>query len=179
MTSQVDDETTNNVNLEIQLTDKAREVLEEVFDLKTNSSLLNNVIEFITKYLTPTKLQQYVDEIRKILDILGKELDTGIELSFEILVSIKNIIEDFYSYLESIKLDLLSKTDRLFVSKHIDLIQQTVIVLAIDKLDESDFISKESLVKILSFVKSINNLTINMKVGRFIPFLKKLICCQY
>ncbi|AAV50845.1 hypothetical protein [Acanthamoeba castellanii mimivirus] len=178
MTSQVDDETTNNVNLEIQLTDKAREVLEEVFNLKSNSSLLNNVVEFITKYLTPTKLQQYVDEIRKILDILGKELDTGIELSFEILVSIKNIIEDFYGYLESIKFDLLSKTDRLFVSKHIDLIQQTVIVLAIDKLDESDFISKESLVKILSFVKSINNLTINMKVGRFIPFLKKLICCQ-
>lgn len=178
MTSQVDDETTNNVNLEIQLTDKAREVLEQVFNLKSNSPLLNSVVEFITKYLTPTKLQQYVDEIRKILDILGKELDTGIELSFEILVSIKNIIEDFYSYLESIKFDLLSKTDRLFVSKHIDLIQQTVIVLAIDKLDESDFISKESLVKILSFVKSINNLTINMKVGRFIPFLKKLICCQ-
>lgn len=157
----------NNVSIEVELTDYAKDILQEI--LGTNqSNLLNQIINFISTYLSQAKLEQYASEIQSIVSTYGKEAETDVEQSFEILVSIKNIIEDLYNYLESIK-GSLPKVDRTFAANNIGTIQQTVVVLAIDHLKDAEFISKDALVKILSFVNSINNLSINMKVSSFFP----------
>ncbi|BCS83392.1 hypothetical protein QLL95_gp0731 [Cotonvirus japonicus] len=152
-----------------RLSNKAKEVLTELIG---NENLINEIIKFINTFINEDKLSQYTYEIKKIILSVGKGIETGVEESIEILVSIRTILKDLYSHLESLKTTKLTKTDRLFVANNIEYIRHAVIVMAIDGIDESDFISKDGLIKILKFIKSIGHLVIDMTNKKNFPF-----CC--
>ncbi|AEQ33452.1 hypothetical protein CE11_00763 [Megavirus courdo11] len=160
------------LEIDFDLSEYGKEILNEIFqEDETKRNLIQDTIKFIAKIISREKLEKYTQEIKKIIQI---EKGTGSEIieSVEILVSVKKIIEDLYTYLESIKTSILDKSGRNFIKNNIDLIQQVVIMLAIDGLDEVNLIDKETLVNILGFVKTVNNISINMKIRNFF-----LACC--
>ncbi|AGD92645.1 hypothetical protein LBA_00727 [Megavirus lba] len=155
------------LEIDFDLSEYGKEILNEIFqEDETKRNLIQDTIKFIAKIISREKLEKYTQEIKKIIQI---EKGTGSEIieSVEILVSVKKIIEDLYTYLESIKASILDKSGRNFIKNNIDLIQQVVIMLAIDGLDEVNLIDKETLVNILGFVKTVNNISINMKIRNF------------
>ncbi|AQN68516.1 hypothetical protein [Saudi moumouvirus] len=160
------------VNIDIELTDQSKEILKEIFkDEESKLSIIKDTVKFVSQIISKDKLEKYTNEIKRIIEI---EKGNGSEVieSVEILISIRKIIEDLYNYLESIKKSLLDKSSRNFIKNNIDLIQQVVIILAIQGLDEINVINKDTLIKILSFVKTVNNISINMKIRNFF-----LTCC--
>nr|URM62043.1 hypothetical protein [Mimivirus sp.] len=155
------------LEIDFDLSEYGKEILNEIFqDNEIKRNLIQDTVKFITKIISREKLEKYTQEIKKIIQI---EKGTGSEIieSVEILVSVKKIIEDLYTYLESIKASILDKSGRNFIKNNIDLIQQVVIMLAIDGLDEVNLIDKETLINILGFVKTVNNISINMKIRNF------------
>nr|AEX62537.1 hypothetical protein mv_R332 [Moumouvirus Monve] len=155
------------VNIDIELTDQSKEILKEIFkDEESKLSIIKDTVKFVSQIISKDKLEKYTNEIKRIIEI---EKGNGSEVieSVEILISIRKIIEDLYNYLESIKKSLLDKSSRNFIKNNIDLIQQVVIILAIQGLDEINVINKDTLIKILSFVKTVNNISINMKIRNF------------
>ncbi|AGF85111.1 hypothetical protein QJ854_gp671 [Moumouvirus goulette] len=162
----------STVNIEVELTDQSKEILNEIFkDEESKLSIIKNTVKFVSQVISKDKLRKYTNEIKNIIEI---EKGNGSEIieSVEILISIRKIIEDLYNYLESIKKSLLDKSSRNFIKNNIDLIQQVVIILAIQGLDEINIINRDTLVNILSFVKTVNNISINMKIKNFF-----LTCC--
>lgn len=160
------------LEIDFDLSEYGKEILNEIFQNdESKLNLIQDTIKFVTKIISREKLDKYTQEIKKIIQI---EKGTGSEIieSVEILISVKKIIEDLYTYLESIKASVLDKSGRNFIKKNIDLIQQVVIILAIDRLDETNLIDKETLINILGFVKTVNNISINMKIRNFF-----LACC--
>ncbi|AGC02142.1 hypothetical protein H012_gp312 [Acanthamoeba polyphaga moumouvirus] len=160
------------VNIDIELTNQSKEILKEIFkDDESKLSIIKDTVKFVSQIISKDKLEKYTNEIKRIIEI---EKGNGSEVieSVEILISIRKIIEDLYNYLESIKKSLLDKSSRNFIKNNIDLIQQVVIILAIQGLDEINVINKDTLIKILSFVKTVNNISINMKIRNFF-----LTCC--
>ncbi|AZL89163.1 hypothetical protein QKC54_gp0676 [Megavirus baoshan] len=160
------------LEIDFDLSEYGKEILNEIFQNdESKLNLVQDTIKFVIKTISREKLEKYTQEIKKIIQI---EKGTGSEIieSVEILISVKKIIEDLYTYLESIKASVLDKSGRNFIKKNIDLIQQVVIILAIDGLDETNLIDKETLINILGFVKTVNNISINMKIRNFF-----LACC--
>ncbi|AVL95002.1 hypothetical protein ma616 [Moumouvirus australiensis] len=160
------------LNIDVELTDQSKEILNEIFkDEESKLAIIKDTVKFVTQIISKDKLEKYTNEIKRIIEI---EKGNGSEIveSVEILISIRKIIEDLYNYLESIKKSLLDKSSRNFIKNNIDLIQQVVIILAIQGLDETNIINKDTLVNILSFVKTVNNISINMKIRNFF-----LTCC--
>ncbi|QGR54135.1 hypothetical protein [Moumouvirus maliensis] len=160
------------LNIDVELTDQSKEILNEIFkDEESKLAIIKDTVKFVTQIISKDKLEKYTNEIKRIIEI---EKGNGSEIveSVEILISIRKIIEDLYNYLESIKKSLLDKSSRNFIKNNIDLIQQVVIILAIQGLDETNIINKDTLINILSFVKTVNNISINMKIRNFF-----LTCC--
>lgn len=162
----------------IDVSDSAKSILSEIFKNDAiKLAVIDQTIKFVDTVIDKNKIREYVDEIKKIIVIEQKDDPIVIE-SIEILGCIKNILEDLYSHLESIKTSALSSTEREFVKNNIDIIAQVILVVAFDELEDSGFVEKDVLIKILSFVRIAAVLDINMHVSKARTFFNKLSCCK-
>lgn len=140
------------------ITESRKEILLEVFKYEPiKIELINRSTQFIFMAIEKNKLAEYSINMKGAKD--------GIDL----LDQIKYTLEDLYNQFESIKDTKLSKLGRNFVGENIDLISIILILMSLD----TDIIPDDILTKILSFVKSMINLDIDMKVER-----KFLFCCR-
>lgn len=160
----------------LDISDGAKEVLKEIFKNDAEKiSVIERTIKFVDVILEKNKINEYVDEIKKIIAIEKKEDSVFIE-SIEILGCIKNILEDLYSHFESIKQSVLSKSDREFIKSNIDVIAQVVLIVAFDQIEDHQLVNQEILIKILSFVRVATVIDINMSVSKFQQFAKLFKC---
>ena len=162
----------------VDISASAREILAQVFkDDAIKLAVIDRTIKFADVIIDKNKIREYTDEIKKIIAIEQKDDPILIE-SIEILGCIKNILEDLYSHLESIKKSVLTSSDRDFIKNNIDVIAQVVLVVAFDGVEESGLIDKDILIKILSFVRIAAVLDIDMHVSKFSAFFSKCSCCK-
>ncbi|XWV25886.1 hypothetical protein QJ857_gp1195 [Tupanvirus soda lake] len=156
----------------IDLSNEAKLLLSEIFKNEPSKlEIIDKTTNFVLAVISMKKIIQYRNEIKKIIDIENSDNHPSIE-AIEIMISIKNILEDLYSHLESIKESNLTKQERSYVKDNIDIIAQVVIVLAIDAIEDKSIINQDVLIKILTFVKVASVIDINMHVKRSF-----LLCC--
>lgn len=140
-----------------------RQIMEDEFV----PQLVDKTIEFVIKFIGKNKLDSYSNEIRKIIMIeKGSQDNNGIIDGIEILTSVKTILKNLYGHFETIKHKELTKNDRNFVKQHINIISQIVLILSIYNLDEDSLIEDNILISILTFIRTVNTLNIDMKVKK-------------
>lgn len=150
----------------VDISDQSKEILAEIFkNDPAKTAFIDKAVKFVLTIFDKSKIEEYTNEINKII-IIEKGNESEVVEVIEILVSIKNILEDLYSHLETIKETVLTKDDRQFVKNHIDIIAQVIIIVAIDEIEEKNLIDRETLLKILSFVKVATMIDINMNVKK-------------
>lgn len=152
--------------VEIDVSDSAKEILATIFkndDEKKQN--LEKAIRFVSAIVDGGKIKEYVDEIKKIIKIEKGDGSKFIE-AIEILGCIANILVDLYDHLEAIKTVALDKNDREFIKSNIDIVAQVIIVVALDHIEEMNFIEKDVLIKILSFVRIAAAIDINMNIKK-------------
>ncbi|XWV24649.1 hypothetical protein QJ856_gp1135 [Tupanvirus deep ocean] len=156
----------------IDLSDEAKLLLSKIFKNEPEKlDIIDKTINFVLAVISLDKINQYRNEIKKIIDIENNDNPLSVG-AVEIMISIRKILEDLYSYLESIKESKLSKQERAYVKDNIDVIAQVIIVLAMDAIEDKTVINQDTLLKILTFVKVASVIDINMKVNRSF-----LLCC--
>ena len=149
-----------------------KELLTKIFDDdQAKILIIDKTIAFVQSIIDQDKINQYIDEVKKIITIVRRDDSPFVE-AIEVLPSIKNIIQDLYAHLELIKSAVLSKSDRDFVKNHIDIIGQTVIISALIEVEEFGLIDKSNLIKILNIVRVASVLSINMDVKKIFG-----LCC--
>lgn len=112
-----------------------------------------------------------------VLEIFSEKLNTyALELSnmgnfdpLEFLSEIKPIISDVYETFSLIKFSL-SKSNKEFISNHIDLILIAVILFSMTKIPDPIMINNDNLIKTLNFVKHMSGMKLDLKINKCFLF---------
>lgn len=153
--------------LESEVVNKTVDLMKQIMGNDFVFHLVEKSIEFVIKFIGKNKLDSYSNEIRKIIMIeKGSHDSNGVIDSIEILSSVKTILKNLYGHFEVIKHNELSKSERKFVKQNINVISQIVLILSIYNLDEDSLIEDKILINILTFIRTVNTLNIDMKVKK-------------
>jgi hypothetical protein len=128
--------------------------------------------KFALSIISKEKIDKYVEEIKKMIAIDKRDDPEWIE-ALEITNCIQVILMDLKEHLEQINESHLSKSDREFIKNHLDIFFQVVIVIAIDNIEDKNIIDKKVLLQILSIVRLLTLVAVNLKVQNCFSCCKK------
>lgn len=152
---------TNQIN---DISSQVQSLLAQIYSSDTAKlAEIGQTMNLIKNIIPPNQIGKYTDQIEQMINIIKSNQSASIE-AMQLLPSIKNIIVDLYDYLERIKTNVLTPSNRLFVKNNIDMIVMATIIAAMVSTQDFNLINQTTMMNVLDIIKVLVSLNIDMDV---------------